>query len=408
MKVLKSFQIIFVLFVAVSCATYQNKVNEPRQQLKNGQFTAAIETFERLANEESRDQLVYQMDYATSLQIAGRFEESSRAFIKADKLVDLNDYHSVSNVVGATLGGEEMIQYKGESFEKFFINTFNAINFLMLGRLDDSLVEARRINEKINKMRLEGRKPYEQSPFARYLAAVLWEAQKNYDSAYIEYEATYNLDPQNPFIAQDLLRSARLARRPEALKKWKEAFGDLKESPDSLVKENGELIIVFQQGWGPEKQARQQYRYPELYPVFSRTRSSQIEINNQTLKTEIVYNVSKVAIETLREDYAALVARRVGGVAAKAVVADQFRQKNELLGSVAWIAMNLSDRADLRQWSTLPETVQMARIFLKPGTYNLKMFGTDSFGQRTHEEKQFDGVQIKANQKTFLSWRSLQ
>lgn len=402
------FSVIFVSLIFISCATYQNKVLEPRGQLKSGQFSSAIQGFEKLAEESSRDQLVYQMDYATALQIAGKYNESSKAFIKADKMVDLNDYHSVSNVVGATLGGEEMIQYKGESYEKFFINTFNALNFLMMGQYDDALVEARRINEKINKMRLDGRDPYEQSPFARYLSALLWESQRNYDSAYIDYEAAYNLDANNPFIVQDLIRASRLSRRQDMQKKWKTSFPNVTELKESLDKESGELIVIYQQGWGPEKQARQQYRFPELYPVFSRTRSARVEVGSHQVRTEIVYNVSKVAIETLRKDFNALVARRVGGIAAKAVVADQIRQKDKLLGSLAWVAMNLADRADLRQWSTLPETIQMARIFLKPGTYKVNIQGLDSFGSPTGESLQTENVTVRPGQKSFISWRSLQ
>ncbi len=398
----------FFLITILSCATYQNKVLEPRNYLKSGQYTLAIENFKKLADEDSRDQLVYQMDYATALQVAGKFDESAKAFIKADTLVDLNDYHSVSNVAGATLGGEEMIQYKGESYEKFFINTFNAINFLMMGKFDDALVEARRINEKINKMRMEGREPYEQSPFARYLAAILWESQKNYDSAYIEYEASYNLDASNPFISQDLLRASRLSRRAEMLKKWKTTFPNLTETKESLDKENGEIIVIFQQGWGPEKHARQQYHFPELYPVFSKTRSARVSVNGSEITTQTVYNVSKVAIETLRKDFGALVARRVGSRVAKAVVADQIRQKDNLLGNLTWVAMVLSDRADLRQWSTLPETIQMARIFVKPGKYQVQIKGTDFSGGLTGESFEANEVLVKPGQKTFVNWRSLQ
>ncbi len=84
--------------------------------LKNGQVSEALEKFKELADKDDRDQLVHVMDYAMALQIAGQYKESAKQFLRADKLVDLNDYHSVTNVVGATLGGEEAIQYKGESY----------------------------------------------------------------------------------------------------------------------------------------------------------------------------------------------------------------------------------------------------------------------------------------------------
>ncbi len=399
--------LVLLPLLSISCATYQSQVAKSRELLKSGQTAAALEDFKKLADKDDRDQLVHLMDYATVLQIAGKYKESSEAFLKADKLVDLNDYHSATNVASATLGGEEMIQYKGESHEKFLINTLNAINYVMLGQYDDALVEARRINEKLSKMKMEGRDPYEKSPFARYLAGVLWEAEKKYDDAYIEYEGSFDLDKSNSLLPQDLIRTSKLSRRLEDYKKLKTDFPRIIENSSWYDRDQGELIVIYQQGWGPQKQARQQYRFPELYPVFSETKVAQVKIAGRSEKTDLVYNVEKVSIKTLEKDFGSLVARRVGGVAAKAVVADQLRQKNELLGTLSWIAMNLADRADLRQWSTLPQSIQMTRMFLKPGKYKVSIQGLSESGTPTQDSLPEQEIVVKAGQKAFLNWRSL-
>lgn len=409
MKISK-FKKVFILlssFVFISCATYQSQVAGPRNMLKAGQTTEALEKFKALADKDDRDQLVHVMDYAMALQIAGQYKESAQQFLRADKLVDLNDYHSVTNVVGATLGGEEAIQYKGESYEKFLINTMNAINYVMMGEYDDALVEARRINEKISKMKMDGREPYELSPFARYLAGILWEAQHKFDDAYIEYEGSYKLDATNPFLPGDLIRSAKLARRTETYNKWKNEFPKTNENSAWYDKNKGELIVIYQQGWGPTKQARRQYRFPELYPTPSQTQGARVQVDHQTERTQVVYNVERVSIQILEKDFGALVARRVGGIAAKAVVADQLRQKNELLGNLAWIAMNVTDRADLRQWSTLPQTIQMVRIPLSPGQYKVTIQGVDYSGNPTADQLAEQSIEIKPGRKSFINWRSL-
>jgi hypothetical protein len=399
--------LILFCFWITSCATYQSEVAKSRDLLKTGQISAALEDFKKLAEKEDRDQLVHMMDYATVLQIAGQYKESAAAFLKADQLVDLNDYHSATNVVSATLGGEEMIQYKGESYEKFLINTMNAINYVMLGQYDDALVEARRINEKLSKMKMDGREAYEQSPFARYLAGVLWEAERKYDDAYIEYQGSYQLDSSNPLLPKDLIRTAKLSRRMDDYKKLKSEFSKTQENPNWYDRDQGEVVVIFQQGWGPQKQARQQYRFPELYPVMSNTQTAQVTIDGVKESTELVYNIERVSIKTLEKDFGSLVARRVGGVAAKAVVADQIRQKNELLGSLTWIAMNLADRADLRQWSTLPQRIQMSRIFLKPGKYKISIQGLNYSGTPTQDVLEEQEIVVKAGRKTFINWRSL-
>jgi hypothetical protein len=97
----------------------------------------------------------------------------------------------------------------------------------------------------------------------------------------------------------------------------------------------------------------------------------------------------------------------VAGIATKAVVADQIRQKNELLGTLAWVALNVADRADLRQWSTLPEGFQIARIPVKAGRYKVRAVGLDGGGNTAGEESPAREIEVKPGKKAFLSWRSV-
>ncbi|MDN8836899.1 hypothetical protein Q0M54_13990, partial [Staphylococcus aureus] len=79
----------------------------------------------------------------------------------------------------------------------------------------------------------------------------------------------------------------------------------------------------------------------------------------------------------------------------KAVLADQVRQKDNALGAVAWIVLNATDRADVRQWSTLPETFQISRLSVKPGIYKVKVQGLDNFGSPTGEEMPEKDIEVK-------------
>jgi hypothetical protein len=412
---------IGVLFLLSSCATYQGKVEKPQQLLKEGNFSEAIEQLKALAEKPGDDQLVYLMEYGTALQMAGQFRESTQVFLKADRLADQVEYHSVTNLTLATLGSEEMIQYKGESYEKLLINASLALNYVMMGQFDDALVEARRINEKINKIRREGRENYEQSPFAHYLSGLLWESDQKFDDAYISYEQSYKLDATNPFLPGDLIRGAKKARREDSYHKWKKEFSTVKEDPNWYDKSKGEVVVIIEQGWGPKKGfSPTERRIPKLYPVPSLTQNVRAELyaganRNPAApakplgaeKSQMVYNVEQVAIKTLDADYGWMVARKVGAFAAKEVVADQIRQKNELLGMLAWIGMHASDRADLRQWSTLPQSVQMVRFWASPGTYNLTLQGLDGSGNPTADRKENVPVQVKPGRKSFYFWRTI-
>lgn len=421
----KSFQFIrFVLVVTilamVGCASFLAQSENTKSLLRQGQIMQALKELKEKSSEAGKDQLMYTLDYAMALQISGDYRSSAEAFIKADRLLEEKDYHSVSQIVGATLGAEEMVQYKGESYEKFLLNSMNAINYLMLGDFDAALVECRRINSKISSFKMEGREAYELSPFASYLSAIIWESQKKYDDAYIEYEAAYKLDPSISGLGGDLIRTARLAGREQALDKWKKEFKADRNALDAELngRKNGELVVIFQQGFGAKKIPRQdEPRFPTLQTEYLKTSIVQVEITplesstgktyTQVNKSRVIYDIDRMAMMTLDKDYSSLVARRIGGVAAKAVMSDQIRQKNELLGGVAWIAMNLADRADLRQWSTLPSKIQMARVFLKPGKYDIQVLGLDSADFPTADNLPSQVIEIKSGKKVFVNFRSL-
>lgn len=405
---MKALVVPALLVVLVGCATYQSKVHQSKEALRQGRYHEAIEQLQALVEKEKDDKLVYLLDYATALQMAGRLKESTQAYLDADRLMEINDYHSVSNIVTATLGSEEMIQYKGESFEKYLVNVMLALNFLSENNLDSAMVEARRINEKLSKMKMEGRKPFELSPFANYLSATIWEADKKYDDAYIDFERAYKLDPSIPVIGEDLIRTAFLARRTESLRKWQKQFPDIPDPKQWVLPKATEVIIIVMQGWGPKKVPRvDEPRFPTLVASPSETKKIEVWENLKKLgETQVVYNIEKVAMETLAEDYSSLAARRFGAVIAKEVVADQIRQKDEALGALAWFIMHASDRADLRQWSTLPASIQIKRIQAKPGSFGFTLRGIGAEGAPTGESHEVVIENLKPGEKRFIVWRA--
>jgi len=391
----------------LGCATYQSRVDESRRHLERREFDLALEKLKPLAETSDGDQLAYLLDYGTALHIAGKYEESIKVFLEADKLAENVDFHSVSRIAGATLFNEEMIQYKGDPFEKIFINAYLALNYLCLNKLDDALVEARRINEKIIKYNSENKANFEKNAFGKYLSALVWEADKKWDDAYIAFHEAYQIDPGISMIGEDLIRSAFRSHRMDEYKKWKTAFPEVKEDPRWYDKKLGEIVVLVEQGWGPRKFAEHGQLNPYLIPVYSETLKVKVEIENTVQQdSKLVYNVTRDAIKTLQADAGSLVARRLGSRVAKEVVADQIRQKDKALGFVAWAIMVFSERADLRQWSTLPASMQVARIYLPPGKYLVKAKGQTNYGSPTQDyfEKSVDVV---AGQKSFFNIRTL-
>lgn len=390
----------------LGCSMYQYKVTEARNKLKSGQVEDSIIILKKHSEESTDDKLVYLMDYGTALQIAGKYKESNKAFLLAHDLAEIQDYHSISNITASLLFSQSMVQYKGDHFEKVFINAMLALNFLMLGDHDAALVETRRLNEKLYKFKVEGGKSYEENEFAYYLAGLIWESDRKYDDAYIDYKKAYQINPDLPFIKSDLVRTSYFARRMKNHKKHLKDF-NLKFNPKDF-KNKSELIVIYQQGWGPiKKPSPQAPRFPALFPVSSKTQAAGVEVLGKSYKTKQIFNVTGEAIETLKEQYAALIAKRIAAEATKIAVSETIRKENEGLGQLAFVVMKLADTADLRQWSTLPNSFQIQRIWLEPGSHDVTLTGEDSVGAPSGETHLLKGLDLKANKKTFISWRSL-
>src|SRR5690606_18563864 len=147
----------------------------------------AANSVKEKAFKDSDDQVVFLFEYGTAEQVAKDYKESNKAWLLAEDLTDIKDYHSLSRITGSLLLNEGMVQYKGEDYENVLINAMVAINFLMLNDYDSAMVETRRLKEKLYRVAFESKRSYDQNPFAFYLAAVVREETKDGDGAYLDF-----------------------------------------------------------------------------------------------------------------------------------------------------------------------------------------------------------------------------
>jgi len=403
---LKTFGVMAILLCG--CATYQSNVQSARNDLKRGDPAAAVAALKPLAEKDSRDRLVYLLDYATAQHIEGDYKGSIQSFASADTLAEQNDFFSVTKTAAAALTNEEMLTYKGESYEKLFISVYQAMNYLLLGQFDDAMVEVRRVNEKITKFRNDGRKDYELNPFANYLGGLLWEAGGRFDDAYISFSDSCKIDCSNPFLPEDLIRMARKSQRMDEYAQLKKQYPNVTEKPEWYDIHKGQIVVLVEQGWGPEKHFAADNRFAKMIPVGSQTAYARGKLTpGFEENSKPIYNVEKVVIKTFDDDRAWAIARKLGGTATKLVVADQVRQKDPLLGDLTAIFLRVTDRADLRQWSTLPHTYQLLRYYVSPGEYELSLQGMSGGGGATADQKGPMKIAVGAGHIQFVFWRTL-
>jgi uncharacterized protein len=382
---IKFIPLLCSLFLMASCATYQGRIAAAKKELTAGDCENSLKSFEKLAADGGGDQLLYLLEEGSALQVCKDYQKSNQIFLQADQLSEQVDYQSLSRDLGATLLNEEMIQYKGDTFEKLFINASAALNYLELGQFDEAMVEVRRIDEKYNKFTAEEKNSYELNSFAQYLSGLVWEVSKNYDDACISYQAAYKLDMSFRDVGLDMLSACWRAKRYQEFDRLTKTVNPGEDELKYIkIKNKNEVIVIYLQGLGPQKTQRPDNRiYPKLVPTATSIKKLMAVFQDengteQSKMSQPIYSVEKSAIATLEADYSSLVARRLGARVAKEVVADQIRQKDKTLGNIAWLVMVASERADLRNWTLLPETVQVMRLNAAPGS-KIKLTGLNGF-----------------------------
>jgi hypothetical protein len=87
--------------------------------------------------------------------------------------------------------------------------------------------------------------------------------------------------------------------------------------------------------------------------------------------TEVIENIDNLARDNLDTRLPAITARTMARVITKKVAASSARDNEALAGFLLDIAGLISERADTRSWTSLPASIQIARIVVPPGKHNI-------------------------------------
>jgi hypothetical protein len=353
-----------------------------RRAYESYQYPPAIQGFAGEAQSGPQiDQLLAMMDEGMVLHAAGKFEESIQVLAQADKLSERLDFVSVSEEAKVLISSERERAYRGEDFEKLMISTLQALNYAQLGKDEDALVEVRRVNERMQRMINEEKKPYEQLAVARYLTAVLWEDQGHADDAFIDYSAANTLAGDLGTLAEPLVRLAKETGRDQALKELRRQYPWLQ--PQALGSDEGQVLVVLEAGKVPVKTNGTRGGGPKAeviaVPVFRDRpwiRDAQVIVDGNpatAVRPTTVTSLEQVAKIHLDHRIDGLVARQFGALAVRTGLAAGAgaATKSEVVGVLTFLALSYANQPDLRSWMSLPAEFQLARFRVPAGVHRL-------------------------------------
>lgn len=396
------------------CATYSDWVGHMESDISRGQPDKALQVLEKHAS--SKDQVLYLLNRAMLLRMAGDYEASNTSFESAKAMISRLSAISVTEQGGALTVNDMMRSYTGDYYEQVLIHVFEALNYLAMDQPDQARVEALQLDVKLKQ---HGDNSNFEDGFARYLTGIIYEDLGEWDDAMIAYRQAYDAYRRYPpqlkmpvpqQLKSDLIRLADKVGLDEEARRYREKFDISKVA--QIPKSDGEIIFLLNTGLAPLKRSIEvraitqsgqlvtvsMPAYEDRQPTVT---SARLDADGKRVTTDLFENVDTLATNALAKQKPAILARAVARAVIKTKESKEAQRRNEALGLVVNLANAITDRADTRSWSTLPNRICLARLPLPAGKYKLQV---DLFDRLENPVARRDyDIDIAAGDKHFIT-----
>lgn len=459
-KQIKLLLIIVGILIFASCATYYTKNIAYQDKVLHGQFEEAdkyLESNKKL--KKDRVKVLYHLNKGYVNRMMGDYQESIIHLTDADNMIE--DYSRNLGAEALSLISNPMTKpYKVEDFENVMVNYYKAFDYINMNKFEDAIVECKRMNIKLNQLNdkyKDHKNRYQRDAFAHNLMGILYEADKDFNNAFIAYRNAYEAYKEDYVgnfgvavpeqLKQDLMRSAYIngffdelefyekefetkykhtrSEFGEAVIFWENGFGPVKSEwsinfmstsrNGMFVLDNKELGLFFSfpmggmsgsqaSGLGSIRSMRVAFpKYIERKPVCT---SANIRLGNENYKLQMAENINEIAFKTLHDRMVRELANSLLRLATKKAIEHAARSQDEIVGALIGIANAATEKADTRNWQTLPYSISYVRIPLKEGENSLHFSTRGGSGTVSNETFTFFGKKGKTHFHTFHSLES--
>jgi hypothetical protein len=127
-----------------------------------------------------------------------------------------------------------------------------------------------------------------------------------------------------------------------------------------------------------------------------------VSYNDTTITFEKAEDINKIAFQCLHDRMVRELGNALLRVATKKAMEELANNENENLGTIVSIVNTLTERADTRNWQSLPHSVSYARISLPEGEHfvDLQFTGKNSDSSSIR-------VEIEPEQTTFYTFHTM-
>lgn len=452
----KGFLFSLYLLAMVSCTapSYYEKTYDFNKSISTGHFDIAEKMIEDNKDkyENSKVRFLYFVNGGLVEHLKGNFEKSNEFFERADLFVE-DERKKALEKGAAFLLNPNISTYYGEDHEILMINYYKALNYYFLKNQDDALVEAKRLNLRLQTLSEEysDSTKYREDAFMHVLIGMIYETSGNQNDAFIAYRNAYEIyenDYRELFslgaplqLKKDLVRTAGLAGMSEERRSYEKEF-DL--SYKTEVSE-ATVIMLWSNGMGPVKEewginfaivntgggwiAFVSREHGLSFPfyigdtdmngltwikvVFPRYVTREMlynkaiaKVNQQEYELELAENIDAISFKVLNERMLAEFSKSLLRVALKQIAAYQIGKDNDskALSAGLSILASASESADTRNWQSLPHSIYYTRVPVEPGKSSIDFI---MYGNNLEPEHHSLEVMVKKGETKIYPFYSL-
>jgi hypothetical protein len=455
---------LFALFTLAGCATFYQRYQAFNSNFEKGKLVEAdllLEKDQKL--KESKARLLYYMNRGAVHSILGNYELSNSFLEEAYLIVEDGKRNYFQEAV-SMISNPNVIDYRGELHEVLLIHYYKAINFLKMGNHEAALVECRRLNLRLDELsgRIKSDKKYKRDAFSHLIMGLTYEADRDYNNSFIAYRNAVDIyleDYKGLFglnvpdqLAQDLFHSATMMGFIDERQHYENILG--KKYIPRVSNEHGDVIVFWNNGLGPLKSewsinfavikgeggmvhfvnddfgwnfpfnlessnvddkdkeglsALKVFRvaFPKYVERKAAFKSGYIEMEGKQYPFQQTQNINAIAFKVLENRMVEEFGKSLLRIAIKKAAEQSLRKEDKNLGSVLGMINALTEKADTRNWQTIPHSIYYSRLQLPEGEHQLDL-KFESASRAFDSQSNSLRIRVESGKTYFHSWHSLE
>ncbi len=424
---------VAVLLYCSACGVpslrYKYEVNKLAAQGKFEQAADLISSKRRTYG--MRDIILFNLDRASLLHDGQQPAQSDELLAQAQQQITDSYTQSISAHAAQFIVNDLTVPYNAADYETALTFFYRAMNFLDQKDVRSAAVEARKAVFFLDHLRGGREKGYIDDPFVQYVASLVFEsvgelsdariARQNALNAYQRYgwpipqfHVPANAQEYGEVIIFHYAGQVPLKKNQTIQLSWHDALA-FANSPA----ENGGAVSPEVQNaiYAGITGSAVTVSYPVLEAQPYYAVSSTARVNGQQIPLQKMTDVASLLKQDLDAKLPGIWFRTASRAVIKRMAAVQARHAVEKAedkkdGSWGWLAEMMvsvlgsaTEKADTRQWFTLPAAIYMTRVFVTPGTQQISLLLRDENGNIINEHA-FENITVRAGERVFLHHRT--